>query len=321
MTQPEFSPRPTRILLSGASGLLGSALRTALTGRGMELLQLVRRPALNPNELQWNPGDLSPVQETGPLENMDAAIHLSGANVAAHRWTKAYRREMRDSRLVSTAAMARMLAGLQRPPRSLLVASAVGIYGDRGDELLNEDSAPGSGFLAELTREWEASAEPARQAGIRVVHLRFAVVLTPEAGALAKLLPVFRLGLGGRIGTGKQWMSWITLDDTIRAMLFTLDTPRLAGPVNVTSPQPLTNAQFTGALGSALGRPAVLPVPAFALRLALGQMADEALLSSARVVPAKLLEAGFRFGQPDVGNALRSLLRSRDAGETSGSRS
>jgi uncharacterized protein len=299
-----------RILLSGASGLLGTALRLALEGRGNGGLQLVRREPAGGGELQWNPAAVTPVADSRPLEGLEAAIHLSGASVAAHRWTHAWKREMWTSRVESTRALVGVLAELRQPPKTLLAASAIGIYGNRGDELLDERAAPGKGFLADLCQEWEAAARPAVGAGIRVVHLRLGVVLGRRAGALGKMLPLFRLGLGGRLGSGRQWMSWIGLEDTVRAILFAMDTPALHGPVNLTAPQPVTNAEFTRALGKALQRPAILPAPAFALRLALGEMADEALLASARAVPAKLVEAGFQFVHPALDTALGAALRS-----------
>jgi uncharacterized protein (TIGR01777 family) len=220
------------------------------------------------------------------------------------------------SRVDSTRALATTLAGLRNPPQTLLVASAVGIYGNRPKDFLDETSAPGSGFLADLCRQWEAAAKPAADAGIRVVHLRFGVVLAPpadpgrraNAGVLARMLPIFRLGLGGRLGSGLQWMSWISLTDALAAIFFALDTPSLAGPLNLTAPNPVTNADFTHALARQLHRPAVFPVPAAALRLALGEMADEALLSSARAYPAKLIMAGFEFAHPTLSHALASTL-------------
>jgi len=268
---------------------------------------LVRHPATAPGEIEWNPAQTPPTVNPESLGGLSAAIHLSGANVAAHRWTRAYKREMTASRVDTTRVLAAALASLHRPPEVLLVASAVGIYGDRGDELLNENSDPGSGFLASLCEQWEAAADPARQAGIRVVHLRFGVILG-RGGALARMLPIFRLGLGGPLGSGKQWMSWISLDDAIAAILFALATPSVAGPVNLTAPNPVTNAEFTRALARQLHRPAILPAPAFALRLALGQMADEALLASARVLPAKLTAAGFEFAHPTIERALEAAL-------------
>ena len=300
------------MLLSGASGMLGAAVRQALGAHGIDAVQLVRREAGGPDELRWNPAAGQPIADIERLEGLDAAIHLSGANVAAHRWTSAYKREIWASRVDSTHALATALAGLRQHPRVLLAASATGVYGDRRDEILDERAGPGKGFLADLCREWEAAARPAAEAGIRVVNLRFGVVLGPGDGALGKMLPLFRLGLGGRLGSGQQWMSWVGLADAVDAILFLLDTPALAGPMNVTAPEPVTNAEFTRALAAAVHRPAILPAPAFALRLALGEMADEALLASARAVPAKLLEAGFRFAQPTIGAALAAaLLRAR----------
>jgi uncharacterized protein (TIGR01777 family) len=293
-----------RILISGASGMLGSALRNALAHRRAEILQLVRRDPAATGELRWDPAAVSPVPHPEALEGLDAAIHLSGANLAAHRWTPQYLREITTSRIDSTAALARTLARLRRPPRTLLAASAVGIYGNRGDAILDETSAPGTGLLAGLCRAWEDAAAPARSAGIHVLHLRFGVVLHPRAGALKQMLPLFRLGLGGRLGSGKQWMSWISLSDLVSAVLFVLDSAAVRGPVNLTAPQPVTNAEFTRALARSLHRPAPFPAPAFALRLALGRMADEALLSSTRALPRKLLNAGFQFAHPSIDAAL-----------------
>jgi hypothetical protein len=291
--------------------MLGTAVRQALSGRGSGVLQLVRRDSVQSGQMRWNPEASAPFADSGPLEGLDAAIHLSGASVAAHRWTPAWKREMWTSRVESTQALARTLAALRQPPKTLLVASATGIYGNRDDELLDERSSPGHGFLANLCREWETAAQQAPGAGIRIVHLRFGVVLGSGAGALAKMLPLFRLGLGGRLGSGQQWMSWISLTDAVAAILFALDTPTLAGPVNLTAPHPVTNAEFTRELGKAVHRPAILPAPAFALRLALGAMANEALLSSARVVPAKLRDAGFQFTHPTLDAALAAELGPR----------
>ena len=284
--------------------MLGTALHQALIASGRATLQLVRRNPVGEGQLQWNPTASSAISNSARLAGLDAAIHLGGANLAGHRWTAAWKREIRLSRVDSTRALARALVALPQPPHTLLVASAVGIYGDRGDELLDEDSNPGRGFLADVCQEWEAATEPARQAGIRVVHLRFGVVLHPATGALAKMLPLFRLGLGGRLGSGRQWMSWITLVDAVSAILFALDTASLDGPVNLAAPEPVTNTEFTRALSRAVHRPAILPAPAFALRLALGQMADEALLASARAAPFRLLSAGFQFAHPTIDSAL-----------------
>lgn len=300
------------ILLSGASGMLGTALRQALTDRGAAVLQLVRRDPQASGQLRWNPAASPAISQTTLLEGLDAAIHLGGASVAGFRWTPAWKREIYTSRVDSTRALALALAGLRQPPKTLLVASATGIYGDRGDALLDERSSPGTGFLADVCQEWEVAAQPAVKAGIRVVHLRFGVVIGPGAGALAKMLPLFRLGLGGRLGSGRQWMSWISLADAVAAALFALETCTLTGPINLTAPQPVTNADFTRALARAMHRPAILPAPAFALRLVLGQMADEALLASARVVPARLVEDGFRFAHPTIDAALAAALPSQE---------
>lgn len=299
--------------------MLGQAVMRALAARGIGQVQLVRRlPASRPNQahragapvlLEWNPGTDPAVAETGPLEGLRAAFHFSGANVSAQRWTSAYRREMTASRVKTTAALARTLAGLHQPPEVLLAASAIGYYGDRGEELLDEEAMPGQGFFPELCRQWEHAAKPAVDAGIRVVHLRIGVVLAPHEGALAKMLPLFRFGLGGRLGSGRQWMSWISLEDAAGAMLFAMESPSLRGPVNLTSPNPVRNAEYTRLLARELKRPALAPAPAFALRLALGQMADEALLASTRVVPAKLTKAGFHFQHEELQQALAAALR------------
>lgn len=296
-----------RVLLSGASGMVGSALQTALVRRGDTVVRLVRREPAGPGELRWDPAAAVPAQPEA-LEGFDAAIHLSGANLAARRWTEGYRREIVASRVDSTRALATMLARLHKPPRKLLAASAIGFYGDRGNEAVDEHSPPGSGFLAEMCRDWEDAAEAAETAGIRVVHLRSGVALAPHDGALAKMLPLFRLGLGGRLGSGKQWISWIALSDLVAAVLFVLDSNEVTGAVNLTSPQPVTNTELTRALGRVLHRPAVLPAPAFALRLVLGPMADEALMLSTRVVPSKLIAAGFRFEHPGIEGALRAVI-------------
>jgi hypothetical protein len=297
-----------KILVSGGSGLLGTALRQALTARDAEVLQLVRRQPVSAGELKWDPDASLPVADPERLEGLTAAIHLSGASVADRRWTSAYKSQIRQSRVDSTRALATVLAQLRQPPEAFLVASACGIYGDRKDEILDEQSSPGKGFLAEVCQEWEAAARTAEEAGIRVVHLRFGVVLTPRGGALGKMLPLFRLALGGRLGTGNQWMSWISLTDAVAATLFALDTTVLAGPLNLTAPEPVTNAQFTRALARAVHRPAILPAPAIALRLFLGEMANEALLASERVLPARLISAGFQFSHPTLDDALAALL-------------
>lgn len=301
-------PPAAGFLLSGASGMLGTALRNALAARNSFVLRLVRGTRTAPNQLQWDPSAAAIPHSEG-LEGLDAAIHFSGANLGAHRWTPAYKRVLAESRVNSTRTLATALAGLRRPPKMLLTASAVGIYGNRGDELLDETSPLGSGYLADLCKQWEAAAQPAVDAGIRVIHLRFGVVLGPgPGGALARLLPVFRLGLGALLGNGRQYMSWISLPDALAAIFFLLESPTLAGPINLTAPNPVTNDQFTRALAHQLHRAVFLTVPAFALRLAFGEMADEILLSSTRAYPAKLAAAGFQFSHANLIYALQAIL-------------
>ena len=306
---------PRRVLLSGASGLTGLALVSALAANRIQSFLLVRGSASRPEQLHWDPSLARPVENLEALERMDAAIHLSGANLAAHRWTTAYKREIQESRILSTRALVNVFRQMKAPPRLFLSASATGIYGDHGDEVLTEDSTYGTGFIADLCKAWEAEALRATEIGVQVVHLRFGVVLSPQGGALAKMLPHFRLGLGGKLGSGRQWMSWIALPDMVRAILHLLppNSPQssatLDGPFNLVAPHPVTNAEFTRSLAHALHRPAILPAPAFALRAALGQIADETLLTSTRVLPQRLLESGFQFELPTIDAALKSLLR------------
>jgi hypothetical protein len=301
--------RERRILLSGASGLIGSALHRAAQKDGIEVTTLVRRHHLvRAGAIYWNPRRQKNTIHPLELEGFDAFVHLSGANVG-RRWTQKYREDIVASRVTSTAILCESLAGVRRRPRVLLCASAVGIYGDRGDEVLVEESAAGSGFLAETCKAWEAAAKKASDLGIRVVHLRFGVVLSRDGGALRKMLPAFLLGLGGTLGTGRQWMSWISLRDVVRAIFFLMEHDKLSGAFNLTSPNPVTNATFARELAGALHRPAILPVPEGALRLLLGEMADETLLASERVAPRRLTDSGFRFEDEEIGPALKALLR------------
>ena len=300
-----------RILVSGASGLIGSALIHAARGQEVEIVRLVRTEnAAAPNTLCWDPRKTSAPPHPEYLENFDGVIHLSGANLA-HRWTPAYRQEIMESRVVSTRSLCQALANTKKRPRVLLCASAVGLYGDRGDEILTEKSGAGVGFLAETCSAWEDATRPADEAGIRVVHLRFGIVLDAGGGALGRMLPAFRLGLGGPMGSGRQWMSWISVRDVARAVFFLMNRDDLAGAFNVVAPRPVTNRAFAQALGRALHRPALLPAPRAALRLLFGSMADEALLASQRAVPGRLLESGFRFEDEEIEPALQNLLRSR----------
>ncbi|HLQ21804.1 MAG TPA: TIGR01777 family oxidoreductase [Gemmatimonadales bacterium] len=297
---------PLRIAVTGASGLVGRSLAAFLSTGGHTVLRVVRRMA-GPGEIAWEPGVRI---DAAALEGTDAVVHLAGENVAAGRWTPARRRRIRDSRVSATAHLAESIAGLHRPPAVLVSAAAIGIYGERGDEVLDDTSpvgAPGR-FLGDLCREWEAAAEPARQAGIRVALPRFGAVLSPAGGALGKMLPVFHAGLGGPLGGGRQWMSWLSVEDAIGAVHHAVFTASLQGTFNAVAPAPVTNAEFTRTLGAVLGRPAVFPVPAAALRLALGPMAEETILASARVVPSRLLASGYAFHHPTLESALRFEL-------------
>lgn len=299
----------SRILICGASGLIGSALVRAARRQSADVLRLVRdHRSNNPGAIYWNYSNSLVAAHPLELENFNAVFHLSGANVA-HRWTSRYREEIFRSRVESTRVLSERLAVLHNRPGVLLCASAVGIYGDRGDEELTEHSAPGSGFLADTCRAWESATKTAEEAGIRVVHLRFGIVLDRRGGALAKMLPPFRLGLGGRLGSGRQWMSWISLRDVVRAAIFLIEHEELAGAFNLTAPNPVTNKTFTQTLAHVLHRPAMFPVPRVALRAAFGAMADEGLLASTRALPSRLLQAGFAFVDEEIGPALDALLR------------
>jgi len=290
-----------RILLTGSSGLIGTALQHRLTRDGHSVIPLKRSHQAG-DRPSWDPAnDRIDLANAGPL---DAIIHLAGENIAAGRWTSRRKQRIYQSRARGTHGLARAVSTLPDPPKVMICASAVGFYGDRGDTLIDETQGPGSGFLAEVCQAWEQAAEPAHQAGLRVVHVRLGAVLTPTGGMLGKMLPAFRLGLGGMVGTGKQFVSWIALEDCVQAFLYLLAHDHLSGPVNVTSPQPVTNAEFTKTLGKCLHRPTILPLPAFACRLAFGELADALLLASTRVVPRKLLDAGFPFQYPDLQPAL-----------------
>ena len=294
-----------RIAISGSTGLIGTALVRALRADGDDVVRLVRTAPGGPDEVRWDPyGKV----DTEALEGLDAVVHLAGAGVGDRRWSDSYKKQLHDSRVVGTRTLAEALAGLRHPPRVLVSGSAVGFYGDTGDRDADESAAVGSGFLAELVRDWEAAARPAAAAGIRVVHPRTGLVLTREGGMLGKILPIFRLGLGGRLGGGGQWLSWISLPDEIAALRLLIDRGDVTGPVNLTAPRPVTNADFTKALGRALHRPTPFAVPSFALRAALGGFADEGLLVSQRVLPRRLAELGFRFRYGDLDTALDRAL-------------
>lgn len=294
-----------RVAISGAGGLIGSALARDLRADGIEVVRLVRRDARSADEIGWDPqagGSLDPAS----LRGLDAVVHLSGAPIAEGRWTPVRKALLRASRIDSTATLAAAMVAAETGPDVLLCGSAIGYYGDTGDRLADESAPPGDGFLAGLVRDWEAATTPAADAGIRVVSLRSGVVLA-RGGMLGRLLPPFRLGLGAKVGSGRQYFSWISLADEVGAIRFLLDRAELSGPVNLTAPQPVTNAQFTRALAQALHRPAMLTLPSGVLRVALGEVAGE-LLASARVVPAKLEAAGFTFRHPDIASALAAVL-------------
>ncbi|MQA93173.1 MAG: TIGR01777 family protein [Streptosporangiales bacterium] len=292
-----------RIAISGATGFIGSALSRKLTATGHDVHHLVRRDPRNSAEIEWHPksGHLDPTALTG----MDAVVHLAGAGIGDRPWTAAYRRELNDSRELGTRTVATALAAMDQPPRVLVSASAVGYYGDTGDHSVDETALRGKGFLAELVEAWEAAAEPAKEAGIRVVHPRSGLVMAPTGGIAGKLRPLFRLGLGARLGNGLQWMSWISLHDEVAALIKVIEDDTLSGPVNLVAPQPVRNADFTRIFARALNRPAPLMVPAPVLRLALRDLADEALLAGQRVRPAKLRAAGFPYRHDTLAAALK----------------
>ena len=298
--------QPMKIAITGSTGLVGSALVPFLNAGGHHVTRIVRTSTTE-GDAVWNPG--TGQIDAARLDGLDAVVHLAGENIAARRWNAEQKARIRDSRVQGTKLLCETLAKLQRPPRVLISASAIGFYGDQGDRELTEASPSGSGFLPEVCREWEAATEAAKKASIRVVQLRFGVILSPGGGgALAKMLTPFRLGLGGRIGNGRQWMSWIALDDVVGCIHHALATDSLHGPVNAVSPRPVTNREFTKTLGKVLWRPTLFPMPGFMARLAFGEMANELLLASTRVLPRALLDSGYRFLYGDLESALRHLL-------------
>ncbi|MFI9290880.1 TIGR01777 family oxidoreductase [Streptomyces gardneri] len=295
-----------RVAVTGASGLIGRALVRSLRADGHDVLRLVRRPAATADEVEWDPKRL--YVDAAGLVGVDAVVHLAGAGVGERRWTEAYKREIRDSRVLGTLAIAEALASLASPPDVLVCGTALGWYGDTGSRAVDESAPAGTGFLPSVCVEWEAAAAPAEEAGIRVAYARTGLVVAREGGAWGRLFPVFRAGLGGRMGDGRQYWSHISLHDEVAALRHLVDTPGLSGPVNLTAPEPVTNREVTAAMGRVLRRPTLFTVPAPALKLALGDFAQD-VLGSQRVLPGRLLESGFDFAFPTIDEAIRAAAR------------
>jgi len=299
-----------KILISGSSGLVGTALIKSLETEGHEVFRLVRHAPRSQAEVEWSPDRYSIA--LARIEGFDTVVNLAGESIADGRWTEEKKRRIRESRVKGTKLLGDALATLTNPPRTFICASAIGYYGNRGDEILKETSAPGDDFLAEVCVEWEKATALATEKGIRVLNTRFGVILDAHGGALAKMLPPFRMGIGGRIGSGKQWMSWIALDDVVGALKFALTKKTLSGPVNFVAPNPVRNSEFTKTLGKVLSRPTLFPIPAFGVRLVFGEMADALLLSSQRVEPERLTKAGYQFQYLGLKDALRHCLAVAD---------
>jgi uncharacterized protein len=295
-----------KILIGGSHGLVGTALIKSLAPEGHEISRLVRHYPESRSEIEWSPDRYSIA--LARIEGFDAVVNLAGESIAEGRWTDEKKRRIRESRVKGTKLLGDALANLTNPPKTFICASAIGYYGNRGDEVLTETSTPGDDFLAQVCVEWEKATALAAEKGIRVVNARFGVILDANGGALAKMLPPFRMGIGGKIGSGKQWMSWIALDDVVAALKFALTNDGLHGPVNFVAPNPVRNSEFTKTLGMVLSRPTLFPIPAFGVRLVFGEMADELLLSSERVAPKRLTAASYEFQYPDLREALQHVL-------------
>ncbi|MEE2737082.1 MAG: TIGR01777 family oxidoreductase [Planctomycetota bacterium] len=295
-----------RVVVTGSSGMVGSALTNRLSDPETEIFRLVRNESKHETDIPWNPetGILDRLQ----LENMDAVVHLAGENIAGRRWTRSQKDRILNSRVQSTQLLCQSLSSLNNPPSVLVSASAIGFYGHRGETVCGESTSAGTGFLADVCQAWESATQPARQAGIRVIHLRIGIVLSTVSGALAKMLMPFKCGVGGKVGAGEQYWSWVSLNDLIEMILHCIHSDTLIGEVNAVSPQPITNLEFTKTLGRVIHRPTIFPLPSFMARLALGEMADELLLSSTRVIPEKLKQDGYRFLHPTLEGALLDLL-------------
>lgn len=296
-----------KILISGASGLIGSHLIPSLEAKGHEIFKLVRKPPGSEDEIQWDSQKGFSDTEKTKLENFDAVIHLAGDNVASENWSDAKKKKIRESRVVGTRVLVDALKDLKNPPKTFISASATGFYGDGEDKILTEDGAKGEGFLPDVCAEWEAESRKAENFA-RVVLMRTGIVLAKEGGALEKMLTPFKFGVGGTVGSGKQWMSWIAIDDIVSIINFFLEKPELKGVFNLTAPNPVTNEQFTKTLGQALSRPTILPIPEFAIKLMFGEMGEKLLLEGARILPKRLEEAGYKFQYPELEPALKHVL-------------
>jgi uncharacterized protein (TIGR01777 family) len=296
-----------KVLVSGSHGLVGRALIKSLLNKGDTVARLVREPPTGSSDIEWHPNHEQ--IDAGRLNGFDAVVHLAGESIASGRWSQEKKQRIRESRVKGTQLLSGALAQTSKPPTVFVCASAIGYYGDRGSELLTEESSPGNDFLANVCKDWEAATEPVKKKGIRLVNTRFGIILDRDGGALAKMLPPFRMGIGGRIGDGKQWMSWIALADVVGALEQVIENQTLSGPVNFVAPNPVTNATFTSTLGKILRRPTFLPVPAFGARLAFGEMADALLLSSQRVEPRRLKETAFQFKYVNLNDALSEILK------------
>ena len=296
-----------RILITGSHGLVGKALISELNKDKHEIVSLVRHASAGASEIEWHPNQGSIASER--VSGFDVVVHLAGESIASGRWTDEKKRKIRESRVMGTTLLSQSLARSTKPPAVFISASAIGYYGNRADELLDEKSAPGNDFLAEVCVAWERATGEAEARGIRTIHARFGIILDQEGGALAKMLTPFRMGVGGRIGDGKQWMSWIALVDVIQGLKFVIEHSSITGPVNFVAPNPVTNSEFTKSLGDALSRPTLFPMPSFAARLAFGEMADALLLSSAKVEPKRLQDSGYRFEFENLQPALAAILK------------
>lgn len=297
-----------KLLISGSTGLVGSALMAYLASKGHHPVGLSRQTATrSPSLVHWNPPQSGP--EVAALDGVEAVVHLAGENISSGRWTEARKVRIRDSRVAGTRLLVDSLVRMKTLPKTFISASAIGFYGDRGEDVMTEASLPGKGFLPDVCRAWEAAGAPLADKGVRVVHLRFGIILAPHGGALGKMLLPFKMGVGGQIGSGKQWMSWIALDDVLGGIAFALGTPGVRGAVNMVSPQAVTNLEFTKTLGKVLHRPTIFPMPATAARVVFGEMADALLLASTRVQPAALLQTGYHFQWASLETALYHLLK------------